>query len=583
MRSHATVTGHERPWLARDDECRVTPSLQEGRQIARMRASPREAPLGGMLDDVEAEASSLLGHSQGLSCVSTSRNHALRSAGALQRFRSRPGQDWSDVRRQRAVSVGKRLAALVGVQVATAAVLLGVAFAGYGRLASDLAFMRRYVLARIEGISDSMERAAQLKLAAEAAPKTPLDFSLMKRWTHDVRLFLDRYRTEWAVAENRSEDALQFRAVLERSNRGGLAAEETAAMNDVGSSLQRIETRLASDGSDGQVAASIEGDARDLRAALRRLLRVQVAFIDVENAAIERRSAQTYRWMAAAGLVGLLGSLALGLQVHRAIAPRIRRLVREVQRFKELGVHQRVFEEGRDEIAILANALDAGFAAIAAQDRERERFLALVAHELKTPMTSILGFTELALARPENGEVRARALDVVRSHASRLGRLIDDLLLAASTRSGALPFRPRSVDAACVTQKVAAEVAMTMPGREFEVDTTRGGCLLADEHLLSQAVWTLLTYAAAIAEVGHRILVRVTPADARLRLEVVFDAPAVPAEEMERAFAPFASVQYEGESGIRNVCREIARIHGGTLLAMNPTGVQRMLVLDLPA
>ncbi len=81
---------------------------------------------------------------------------------------------------------------------------------------------------------------------------------------------------------------------------------------------------------------------------------------------------------------------------------------------------------------------------------------------------------------------------------------------------------------------------------------------------------------------------RLEPAGARLRLEVVFDAPSVRAEEMERAFAPFASVQYEGGSGIRSavglfLCREIARVHGGTLLAMNPTEVQRMLVLDLPA
>jgi len=474
------------------------------------------------------------------------------------------------------------------VQVATAAMLLAVAFASYGRLASDLAFLHRYVLARIEGLSDAMEDAAQLKLAAEAAPKVPLDPLLLKRWAHDFRLFLDRYRTEWAVAENTTDDARRFRTVLERSNRAGLAGEETAALNDAGSSLQRIETRLASTGSDGQATASIEEDARDLRTALRRLLRVQVAFVEVENSAIHARSRENYWWMSIVGLLGLLGSFALGLQVHQAIAPRIRRLVQEVQKFKELGVHQRVLEEGRDEIAILANAIDAGLAAIETQERERERFLALVAHELKTPMTSILGFTELALSRPESPQVRARALDVVRAHASRLGRLIDDLLLAASTRSGTLPFRPQSVDAACVTQKVAAEVAVTMPGRSFDIDVAQGGRLLADEHLLTQAVWTLLTYAAAIAETGRRILVRLVPGGARLRLEVVFDAPSVPAEEMERAFAPFAAVQYEGGSGIRNavglfLCREIARLHGGSLFAMNPTDVQRMLVLELPA
>jgi hypothetical protein len=202
------------------------------------------------------------------------------------------------------------------------------------------------VLARIEGISDAMEAAAQLKFAAEAAPSTTPDFLLMKRWARDVRLFLDRYRTEWAVAGNTSGDALRFRATLERANRGGLAAEETAAMNDVGSSLKRVEAKLAAAGFNGHVAASIENDARDLRTALRRLLRVQVAFIDVENAATEGRSRETYWWMSVVGLLGLFGSLALGLQVHQAIAPRIRRLVREVQRFKELGVHQRVLERG---------------------------------------------------------------------------------------------------------------------------------------------------------------------------------------------------------------------------------------------
>ncbi len=226
------------------------------------------------------------------------------------------------------------------------------------------------------------------------------------------------------------------------------------------------------------VVASVEDDARDLRTALRRLLRVQVAFVDVENAAIERRNRETYRWMAVVGLLGLVGSFALGLHVHQAIAPRIRRLVQEVPGSRSSASTNACSKQGRDEIAILANALDAGFAAIAAQDRERERFLAIVAHELKTPMTSILGFTELALARPESVEVRARALDLVRSHASRLGRLIDDLLLAASTRSGALPFRPQSVDAAALTQKVAAEVTTTMPGRSFDVDVTEADICL---------------------------------------------------------------------------------------------------------
>src|SRR4029434_6602766 len=129
---------------------------------------------------------------------------------------------------------------------------------------------------------------------------------------------------------------------------------------------------------------------------------------------------------------------------------------------------------------------------------------------------------------------------------------MDNLLLAASTRSGALPFRPQSVDPAALTQKVAAEVVTTMPKRRFDVDVSRGRYLLADEHLLTQAVWTLLTYAAAVADTARTNTVRLDPASARLRVKWMFEAPAAPGEEMERAFEPFASVQYEGGSGIRS-------------------------------
>src|SRR5262245_1841475 len=125
--------------------------------------------------------------------------------------------------RRRAISVGKRLAALVGVEVATAALLLAVAFAAYGRIVSDLGFMHRFVLAPIEGISGAMEDAAQLKLTAEtarAAPDARTDLALMRHWTRDIDAFLDRYRSEWAVADNAIDDAARFRAELERAGRG---------------------------------------------------------------------------------------------------------------------------------------------------------------------------------------------------------------------------------------------------------------------------------------------------------------------------------------------------------------------------
>jgi signal transduction histidine kinase len=258
-----------------------------------------------------------------------------------------------------------------------------------------------------------------------------------------------------------------------------------------------------------------------------------------------------------------------------------------VRRFEEFGVHEPLLERGGDEIAVLANALDSGFAAIATRDRERDRFLAVVAHELKTPLTLILGFTELAIHHPEDAAIRARGLELVRRHAGRLGHLIDDLLLAASVRNRSLPFRPTHLDLASLTRKVIPEVEIAMPGRAFELAAPGSAHLLGDEQLLTQGIWSALTYAAIITEPKQQIVVRIEQSNSRMSLEIIVVAPTVSAREIERAFEPFASVQYEAQGGFRSavglfLCREIARVHGGSLTARKVSETQRALVIDLP-
>src|SRR5262249_24675983 len=116
---------------------------------------------------------------------------------------------------------------------------------------------------------------------------------------------------------------------------------------------------------------------------------VNVRYVELGYRHILARAQAVRTWLITVGILGACLTLFLGLYVHRAIAPRVRRLVAKVQRFREFCVNEKVIESGSDEIAILANALDAGFAAITAREREREEFLAIAAHELKTPITSI--------------------------------------------------------------------------------------------------------------------------------------------------------------------------------------------------
>src|SRR6185436_5719313 len=148
----------------------------------------------------------------------------------------------------------------------------------------------------------------------------------------------------------------------------------------------------------------------------------------------------------AIGLAGTVSTLLMGLLVRRAIAPRIRRLVGKVHRFRDLGVVEQIIDTGDDEIAILGNALDTGFSAIAARDRERDQFLAVTAHELKTPITSIYGFASVLAAHPDDRTVAERAIESIRRQSWRLSRLVEHLFLAMRVRAGEFKFQPNPFD-----------------------------------------------------------------------------------------------------------------------------------------
>jgi signal transduction histidine kinase len=321
-----------------------------------------------------------------------------------------------------------------------------------------------------------------------------------------------------------------------------------------------------------------------LHSDLRELLRINLEFVNVAEANITASAARTRAELVIVGLCGVALAGALAWQVRRAIAPRVSVLVQKVKKFQEFGVHERILMRGSDDIAVLANALDVGFAAIADRNRERERFLAVAAHELETPMASILGFVQSALDNPAQ---RERALQVIQRQTRRLGHLVEDLLWAASVRAGELEFHPVPLDLAEVTRRMAEEVEETMPNHRVCMHAPRSVHMLADETLVTHALWSLLTYAGALSASDAPIDLAVEPIDARVSVTLQIQGPSLPPEDQMRVFDPFATIQYEVDARPRStmglfLCREIARVHGGTLRVCDRAGIGPALTLDLP-
>jgi signal transduction histidine kinase len=484
------------------------------------------------------------------------------------------------------ISVGRRIALLIIAEAVMIGVLIGHVTRSLSTLAVDLEYSRRFILAPTEALPDAVERmsAVETELELHRQRAEPPPFAAIQRALGEIDALVQRYRVEWMAADSPSRDALRFREELAQTGQLNLLDDERSAVDTIASRSAKLHEVVSRASSSPEVLAQMLENVREMKRGLRMLLGTNVRFVAVDHELHEERANRARTYLVSIGVVAFVLTILLGLHIQNAIGPRITAMARKVRVFQETGDFTRTVSPGSDEIAVLANALDAGLSAIRERDREREKFLAVVAHELKTPLTSITGFVHAALESPDHA-IRRRALDVVRRQTARLNRLVQDLLLAASAHRGQLAFQPKPTDARSLVQKALGELEN---GRgRFELDDGTEVCLLADDDLLGHALWQILSYASAVAEKGSPVHVRIARRDARVKIDVAISKLTISWEELERAFLPFASVQYEG-GGLRYavglyLSREIAGLHGGMLSAVCGQHGEATLRLELPA
>ena len=120
---------------------------------------------------------------------------------------------------------------------------------------------------------------------------------------------------------------------------------------------------------------------------------------------------------------------------------------------------------------------------IAAREREREEFLGVAAHELKTPITSIQGYSSLLITHPERTEFAPRALEIIHKQSVRLNHLIEDLFLAMRARAGELRFQPKPLDFTGLVQRILMEVRPYVSSEAFSTQLQPNVRILGDEAL----------------------------------------------------------------------------------------------------
>ena len=314
------------------------------------------------------------------------------------------------------------------------------------------------------------------------------------------------------------------------------------------------------------------------------------------------------------GAVGLTALLGAGVLAAWAVRRSLRPL-RDVERTAEAiaagDLSVRVPPaDPRTEVGSLATSfnvmVDRFESAYSAQQRSEvearasegrmRRFVADASHELRTPLTSIRGFAELfRQGAARDPDQLAQVLRRIEDEASRMGLLVEDLLLLARLDQ-ARPLRQEPVDLLTVAADVVhAATTVHAPTHEVRLDADTGSGLpvvVGDDARLHQVVTNLVGNAVAHTPAGTRVDVRVSRRDRDVLLEVQDDGPGMPPEVAARVFERFyradSSRSRTGTtttgSGLGlSIVAAIVAAHGGTVDVDSGEGRGSRFAVRLPA
>jgi signal transduction histidine kinase len=222
-------------------------------------------------------------------------------------------------------------------------------------------------------------------------------------------------------------------------------------------------------------------------------------------------------------------------------------------------------------------------------DRLKDEFVALISHDLRTPLTSITGYIELALEDDLSDDVRGY-LQVVARNAERLLALVNDLLFVARLQAGEMSLEPGEVDLAKVVrdgvrsmEPRAAAKGVTLTCAVEAVPTVN-----ADRGRVLQLLDNLVANAIKFTPAGGSVHVSLGRAGDRVALEVADSGIGIAPEDQRRLFERFFRAENAVERQVPGtglglyISRVIADAHHGKLTVRSELDQGSTFRLELP-
>ena len=230
-------------------------------------------------------------------------------------------------------------------------------------------------------------------------------------------------------------------------------------------------------------------------------------------------------------------------------------------------------------------------AAVAAERRKNE-LVAYLAHDTKTPLTSITGYLTLLEEAPDMPvEQRQRYAHVALSKAYRLDAMLDEFFEITRYNLGAISIERERFDLALFCYQVVEDFYPEAESRgiDLKVNATEGETVFADATKMARVLSNVIKNAVAYADPDSTISIDAhAKPDGAFKIEVSNQGREISPEHLKRIFEKFyreddARATRQGGAGLGlAIAREIVAAHNGTIDATSENGVTRFVV-DIPA
>lgn len=282
----------------------------------------------------------------------------------------------------------------------------------------------------------------------------------------------------------------------------------------------------------------------------------------------------------AAALVGTAVISAGGyVLVKRGLRP-VRDLVAQTRQLAADTLHKRLDGSAQpEELKPLVEQFNALLARLERAYDQMEGFNADVAHELCTPLATLISGTELALRKAREADELRDVLGANLEDLQRISGIVQDMLFLSQADRGALARRRPVGSLAALAQRIADYHEAGLADADLRLDIAGDAQGAFDDALLQRAVSNLLSNATRYAQPHTTVRLDIQEFDGQVRLRVINQGGTIAPEHLPRLFDRFYRADPSRSDAVRNhglglaIVAAIARMHGGEPRADSKDGV----------